>query len=76
MWYIIYNHYYLKKERYVDYVEVDVSVENWKIQHDKRDAVIREEEANIWKNMVRIEQLKREKLRKKDEILRKSLQAN
>lgn len=60
----------------MEYTEVDVTVENLKVQHAQLDAAIREEESHIWKNMIRIEQLKKEKLRKKDELLRRHLQTN
>ena len=60
----------------MEYMEVDVSIERLKIQHAQLDAAIKEEESCVWKNMIRIEQLKKEKLRKKDELLRKSLQVN
>lgn len=60
----------------MEYTETDATVENLKVQHARLDAVIREEESHIWKNMIRIEQLKKEKLRKKDELLRRHLQAN
>ena len=46
------------------------TIENLKIQHARLDSEIKEEEAHVWKNLVRIEQLKKEKLRKKDEVLR------
>lgn len=60
----------------MEYMETDVTLETLKVQHAKLDATIREEETHIWKNMIRIEQLKKEKLRKKDEMLRRGLQAN
>lgn len=60
----------------MEYTEVEASIESLRVQHAQLDAAIREEESHIWKNMIRIEQLKKEKLRKKDELLRKSLQAN
>ena len=37
----------------------------------KVDAVIKEEESHIWKNCIKIEELKKQKLRKKDEMLRR-----
>ena len=54
---------------------IDTTIENLKIQHAELDSMIKEEESHIWKNMIRIEQLKKEKLRKKDEMLRRNLQA-
>ncbi len=54
---------------------VNSTLENLKIQHAELDSMIKEEESHIWKNMIRIEQLKKEKLRKKDELLRRTLQA-
>ncbi|MBS4773234.1 MAG: YdcH family protein [Proteobacteria bacterium] len=58
------------------YTEVEATIESLKVQHAQLEAALREEESHIWKNMIRIEQLKKEKLRKKDEMLRRSLQAN
>ena len=55
--------------------QVNTTMETLKIQHAELDSMIKEEESHIWKNMIRIEQLKKEKLRKKDEMLRKTLQA-
>lgn len=55
-------------------METNTTVENLRAEHVRLDAIIREEESHIWKNLIRIEELKREKLRKKDEILRHSLQ--
>lgn len=51
-------------------METNTTVENLRAEHARLDAIIREEESHIWKNLIRIEELKREKLRKKDEILR------
>ncbi len=53
----------------------EISVETLRIQHAHLDAAIKEEEAHVWKNCIRIEELKKEKLRKKDELLRRTLQA-
>lgn len=56
-------------------MEVDnFVIENLRIQHAHLDAVIKEEESHIWKNCVKIEELKKEKLRKKDELLRRICQ--
>ena len=49
----------------------NILVENLRIQHAHLDAVIKEEESHIWKNCIRIEELKKQKLRKKDEMLRR-----
>ncbi len=54
---------------------VNTTLESLKIQHAQLDSAIKEEEGHIWKNMIRIEQLKKEKLRKKDEMLRRILQS-
>lgn len=53
---------------------IDATIESLRIQHTLLDSEIQEEENHVWKNIVRIEQLKKEKLRKKDELLRKTLQ--
>ena len=47
----------------------NISLENLRIQHAHLDAVIKEEESHIWKNCIKIEELKKQKLRKKDEIM-------
>ncbi len=54
---------------------LDTTIESLKIQHARLDSEIREEESHVWKNIMRIEQLKKEKLRKKDELLRRTLQS-
>ena len=54
---------------------IETTLESLRIQHAQLDSAIREEESHVWKNMIRIEQLKKEKLRKKDELLRRTLQA-
>mgnify|MGYP003210073531 CR=1 FL=1 len=43
----------------------NISLENLRIQHAHLDAVIKEEESHIWK---------KQKLRKKDEMLRRIMQ--
>ena len=53
----------------------ETTIESLKIQHARLDSEIREEESHVWKNIMRIEQLKKEKLRKKDELLRRTLQS-
>lgn len=52
----------------------DTTTENLRIRHAALDALIKEEESHVWKNLIRIEELKKEKLRRKDEILRRVLQ--
>lgn len=52
----------------------NITIENLRIQHAHLDAVIKEEESHVWKNLIKIEQLKREKLKKKDQLLRRNLQ--
>ena len=47
-----------------------ITIETLKSEHANLDAVIKEEESHVWKNLIRIEQLKREKLKKKDALLR------
>ncbi len=54
---------------------IDSTIESLKIQHARLDSELKEEESHVWKNMIRIEQIKKEKLRKKDELLRKLLQS-
>ncbi len=54
---------------------LETTIESLKIQHARLDSEIREEESHVWKNIMRIEQLKKEKLRKKDELLRRTLQS-
>ncbi len=54
---------------------IETTLESLKIQHARLDSAIRKEENHVWKNMIKIEQLKKEKLRKKDELLRRTLQA-
>lgn len=54
---------------------IETTLESLKIQRAQLDSAILEEESHVWKNMIRIEQLKKEKLRKKDELLRRTLQA-
>lgn len=52
----------------------NVTLESLRVKHALLDAAIREEETHIWKNLSKIEELKREKLKRKDEILRMTLQ--
>jgi len=52
----------------------ETTVENPRIGHARLNSLICAEEKHIWKNLIRIEELKREKLRKKEELLRRNLQ--
>lgn len=45
-----------------------------KLEHAQITVAIKEEERHVWNNLIRIEQLKREKLKKKDAILRRRIQ--
>ena len=47
-----------------------------RFEYVRLDMFTCKEEPHIWKNLIRIEQLKREKLREKNELLRKKLQMN
>ncbi len=53
--------------------DIEIAIDSLRVQHAQLDALIREEENHVWKNLIKIEELKREKLRKKDELLRKSI---
>lgn len=55
-------------------MENNATIESLRIEHAHLDSMIREEESHIWKNLIKIEQLKREKLHKKDQLLRQTLQ--
>ena len=55
-------------------METITTVENLRAELARLVVIFREEESHFWKILIRIEELKREKLRKKDEILRHSLQ--
>ncbi|MDD4557252.1 MAG: YdcH family protein [Alphaproteobacteria bacterium] len=55
-------------------MENELTIETLRVKHALLDAAIKEEETHIWKNLSKIEQLKREKLKQKDEILRMTLQ--
>ena len=41
----------------------NISLENLRIQHAHLDAVIKEEESHIWKNCIKIEELKKQKMK-------------
>lgn len=47
----------------------NISLENLRIQHAHLDAVIKEEESHIWKNCIKIEELKKQKAQKKRRML-------
>lgn len=51
------------------------TIEKTKIKPLRLDSKFVKEEGYIWKNMIKIEQLKKETLRKKDELLRRTLQS-
>ena len=51
------------------------TIESVKLCPIRFESVTKNTESHIWKNMIKIEQLKKEKLRKKDELLRRTLQA-
>ncbi len=53
----------------------ETTMETLRIEHARLDSEIKEEESCVWKNLIKIEQLKKEKLRKKDELLRRALQS-
>ena len=50
------------------------TMENLKVHHAYLEAAIHEEEQHIWKNLIKIEELKKQKLQKKDTLLRMALQ--
>ena len=50
--------------------QVSLSEKTLKIQHAQLEDAIRIEEEQVWKDVQKIEQLKKEKLKKKDELLR------
>lgn len=50
------------------------TMENLKVQHAYLEAAIHEEEQHVWKNLIKIEELKKQKLQKKDTLLRMALQ--
>ncbi|MFV0626248.1 MAG: DUF465 domain-containing protein [Alphaproteobacteria bacterium] len=55
-------------------MEHELTIETLRVKHALLDASIKEEETHIWKNLAKIEELKREKLKQKDQILRMTLQ--
>ena len=52
------------------------ATQDLRFDHIRLDMLTCKEGPHIWKNLIRIEQLKREKLREKHELLRKKLQTN
>ena len=50
---------------------VKTTLETQKLQNIELSYIIKSKDNHIWKNMVRIEQLKKESFRKKNELLRK-----
>ncbi len=54
-------------------IDIQTSLENLKVQHAYLEAVIHEERQHVWKNLIKIEELKKQKLKKKDALLRLSL---
>lgn len=55
---------------------INTTLESLIVQHAHLDSEIKKEESHVWKNLIRIEELKKEKLRRKDEMLRRTLQFN
>lgn len=55
-------------------MERELTIETLRVKHALLDAAIKEEETHIWKNLEKIEGLKRQKLKQKDQILRMTLQ--
>ena len=52
----------------------DNSLESLKIQFSHLDLNIKNEESHVWKNLIRIEELKKEKLHKKNAQMRQNMQ--
>ena len=55
-------------------VNLQIQMENIKVQHAYLEAAIRQEEQHIWKNLDKIHELKTQKLNQKDALLRLSVQ--
>lgn len=55
-------------------VNLQIQMENLKVQHAYLEAAIRQEEQHIWKNLIKINELKKQKLKQKDALLRLSVQ--
>ena len=56
----------------MEYSQISVDIKTLQTQHAQLDNAIREEENHIWKDMIKIEQLKKAKLKKKDELLKRT----
>lgn len=52
------------------------ATQDLRFDHIRLDMLTCKEGPHIWKNLIRIEQLKREKLREKHELLRQKLQTH
>ena len=52
------------------------ATQDLRFDHIRLDMLTCKEGPHIWKNLIRIEQIKREKLREKHELLRKKLQTH
>ena len=57
-------------------IDIQTSLENLKVQHAYLEAVIHEERQHVWKNLIKIEKLKKLKLKQKDALLRLSIMQN
>ena len=55
-------------------VNLQPRMENLKVQHAYLEAAIRQEEQHVRKNLIKINELKKQKLKQKDALLRMSLQ--
>lgn len=53
---------------------LQIGMESLKVQHAYLEAAIRQEEQHVWKNIIKINELKKQKLKQKDALLRMSLQ--
>ncbi len=53
---------------------LDNSLESLKLQDSCLDLAIKENESHVWKNLIRIEQIKKENLRRKDALMRSNMQ--
>lgn len=69
-----YYNEFINREGGLSMVLTKNSLENLKVQHAYLDASIRHEETLIWKNLVKIEELKKQKLKQKDALLRQMIQ--
>lgn len=53
--------------------KADATFETLRIRCAQPDTFTRLEENHVWKNLIRIEELKRENIRKKETLLRQAL---